>query len=244
MTPSDVPARRRRGPALIALARFQLAGYLRSLRFMQPLIPVLLIVVLVLKEWSNDPRHVDAATGSLGDAAVLTFLIGAWAARSLLDTQPDEQRALSITAAGHPVLSAAAGLLAAYTVALCLGLLLLAAPLLQCLSVGVPPTPMLAGVGLTALVAFSGTALGALTQRAIIPSPGYALPALLCGVTAALLLSLGPLAPLSVPMTGWLRAAHDGPSAFVQAFPGLALHLILWNTALTAVLFFLTRRPR
>ncbi|WP_146087586.1 hypothetical protein [Thermomonospora echinospora] len=229
---------------VMALARFQVCGYVRSLRVLQPLILVLLILTLGLAQWPGGPRRVELATGALGDIAALVFPICAWSARSLLDTQPDEQRALSATAAGHPVASAVAGLLAAYAVNLCLGGLLLAIPLVQCVSVGTGLAPTAAGAGLTFLVALAGTLLGAYAQRSIISSPGHSLLALLGGVTAALLLSLGPLSPLSVPMVKWLRAAHDGPVAFIAAFPGLALHLALWSTVLAAGHLLLARRPR
>jgi hypothetical protein len=230
--------------AVMALARFQISGYVRSLRVLQPLILILLLLALVLLQKPSGPREIDLAVGALGDAAAFAFPVCAWAARSLLDTQPDEQRALSATAAGHPVVPAVAGLLAACTTNLCLGALLLAAPVLQCLSAGAGVAPVAAGAALTALVILAGTLLGAYTQRALIPSPAYSLLALLTGVTAALLLSLGPLSPLSVPMTAWIRAAHEGPAAFTAAFPALALHLALWSAALTIGHLVLARRPR
>jgi hypothetical protein len=234
----------RRASAVTALARFQVCGYVRSLRVLQPLVVILLIITLGLLQWPSGPRRAELAVGALGDVAVFVFPICAWTARSLLDTQPDEQRALSATAIGRPVVSAVAGLLAAYAVNLCLGALLLAAPVAQCASTGTGPAPIAAGAALTALVVLAGTLLGAFTQRSIIPSPGHSLLALLGGVTAALLLSLGPLSPLSVPMVEWLRAAHAGPTAFTTAFPGLALHLALWSAALAAGHLLLARRPR
>lgn len=66
--------------------------------------------------------------------------------------------------------------------------------------------------------------------------------ALLGGCVGILLLSMGPLAWLSVPMIAWLRAGHDGPAAFDHAFPGLAAHLLSWIAAVTAAYLVVRRR--
>ncbi|GAA3950771.1 hypothetical protein GCM10023085_36810 [Actinomadura viridis] len=214
---------------MIALARFQLAGYVRSLRVLQPLLVVLLILSLVLLQGPGGNARL--AAGTLGDAAAFMFPVWAWTARALLDTQPDEQRSLTALAV-RP--RAVAGLLAAYTANIGLGALVLAVPVVQALSAGSGAGVVLAGLGLTLLAALAATVLGAWTSRAIIPHGGVSLLALVGGVAAALLLSLGPLSWLAVPMVGWLRAAHDGPSALIGAFPGIALHLVLWSAAVGA----------
>ncbi|GAA2574558.1 hypothetical protein SMC26_36325 [Actinomadura fulvescens] len=225
---------------MIALARFQVSGYVRSLRVLQPVIVILLILALVLFQ---PPANAELAAGAFGDVAAFMFPVWAWAARALLDTQPDEQRALSATAARHPLTPACAGLLAAYAVNLALGAAILAVPTVQGLSAGLDGTALAAGLGLNLLVAAAGTFLGAWTSRAVIPDAGVSLLALLGGATAALLLSIGPLSWLSVPMVAWIRAAHDGPGEFVAAFPGLALHLGLW-TAVVGVVYVVVRRGR
>jgi hypothetical protein len=225
---------------VIALARFQVSGYLRSLRILQPLIVIFLILALVLFQ---PPANAKLAAGAFGDAAAFMFPVWAWAARALLDTQPDEQRALSATAASHPLTPAFAGLLAAYAVNVGLGVATLALPTIHGLSAGLDGAALAAGLGLNLLVAAAATFLGAWTSRAIIPDPGVSLLGLLGGAAAALLLSIGPLAWLSVPMVAWIRAAHDGPSELAGAFPGLALHIALW-TAVAGVAYVLIRRTR
>ncbi|WP_067461576.1 hypothetical protein [Actinomadura macra] len=216
---------------MIALARFQISGYLRSLRVLHPLIVIALVVALILLQGPSGPEAGDLAVGTLGDVAAFMFPIWAWTARALLDTQPDEQRALTATAARRPSTPTWAGLLAAYAVNLCLGLLALAVPLFQAILAESPGKAILTGLALSALVAASGTLLGAWTSRAVLTDPGVSLLALLGGAAALILLGLGRLSWLSIPMIEWLRTAHDGSEAFVSGFPALALHLLLWTAA-------------
>jgi len=252
---------------MIALARFQVAGYVRSLRALPPFVVVVLLLLLVVLQGSAG--NATLAVGALGDVAAFLFPVWAWTARSVLDTQPDEQRALSALAVRARAVSpestartatpararapltrlitphsrTLAGLLAAYAVNLGLAALALAVPLLQALLVGAGPGSTLAGSGLCLLVALAATVLGAWTSRAIIPHPGFSLLALLGGTVAALLLSLSPLSTIAVPMVDWLRAAHDGPAAFTDAFPALTLHLALW-TLVVGTAYLLTSRTR
>jgi hypothetical protein len=216
---------------VIALARFQISGYVRSLRVLQPLIVAFLFIVLILLQ---KPASAKLATGTLGDVAAFMFPLWAWASRALLDTQPDEQRALSATAAGHRTTPAFAGLLAAYAVNLAFAALVLAVPVLYAFTANAGSDAVLAGLTLNALVAAAATMLGAWTSRAIIPDPGVSLLALLGGSAAVLLLSLGPLVWLTIPMVDWLRAGHDGPHALVTQLPSLAGHIAIWTALVTA----------
>lgn len=226
---------------MIALARFQVEGYVRSLRVLHPVIVVALVMVLVLFQGPGGPERVKLSVGTFGDVAAFMFPIWAWTARALLDTQPDEQRALSATAARHRWTPTWAGLIAAYAVNLCLGAIVLAVPLVQGLQAGAPGRAILAGCALSVPVALAGTLLGAWTSRAFIPDQGVSLLALLGGVTVVLLLGLGRLSFLSVPMIEWLRVAHDGPDRFVADFPGLVLHLALWSAVVGAAYVFVAR---
>ncbi|OLT38229.1 hypothetical protein BJF79_27745 [Actinomadura sp. CNU-125] len=213
---------------MIAIVRFQAAAYVRSLRILPPLIVIALVVVLVLLQGPSGPKASDLAVGTFGDVAAFMFPVWAWAARGLLDTQPDEQRALTTSAARHRSAPVWAGLSAAYLVNLGLGLVALAVPLVHAVSLGSPGSAVAAGCALNALAAVAGTLLGAWTSRAVLPSSGTSLLVLIGGAAALVLFGLGPLSPLSVPMIDWLRAAHDGPDTFAADFPGIALHLALW----------------
>ncbi|MEU6035618.1 hypothetical protein ABZ801_09410 [Actinomadura sp. NPDC047616] len=228
---------------MIALVHFQVSGYVRSLRVLHPLIVVLLFMALVLLQGPSGDDARTLAAGTFGDVAAFAFPVWAWTARALLDTQPDEQRALSATAARYRPAFVLAGPLAAYAVNLCLAGLVLVAPVAQALAAGVGGTAVVTGVALNALVAAAATVLGVWTSRAIIPDPGLSVLMLLGGVTAALLLSLSPLSWAAVPMVEWLRAAQDGPEALVSAFPGLALHLVLWSAVL-GIAYAATARNR
>ncbi|WP_433326682.1 hypothetical protein [Spirillospora sp. CA-294931] len=230
---------------MIALARFQISGYLRSLRALPPLIVVILIVTLVLFQGggASGSDQAKLAVGTLGDVPAFMFPVWAWAARGLLDSQPDEQRALSATALGARTSSALAGLLAAYAINLGLGAIALGVPVIHAASSSVSASAILACVALNLLVAGAATLLGAWTSRAIVPAPGTSLLALLGGATAILVLSLGPGVWLSVPMIDWIKAAHDGPSAFTDAFPALAGHVLLWTTVVGTA-YLLVRRTR
>ncbi|TYB43351.1 hypothetical protein [Actinomadura chibensis] len=214
---------------MTALVRFQVAGYVRSLRVLYPLIVVALVVVLVLVQGPAGRKASDLAIGTFGDVAAFMFPIWAWAARALLDTQPDEQRALTALAARRPSTPTLAGLLSAYCVNLSLGVVALVIPLFQAVQVGSPGSAILAGCALNLLVAVPGTLIGAWTSRALIPDPGVSLLALLGTLTATTLLGIGRLSWLSVPLIGWLRAAHDGANEFTSHFPEIALHLAVWS---------------
>ncbi|NKZ04780.1 hypothetical protein [Actinomadura latina] len=228
---------------MIAVVRFQMAGYVRSLRVLQPFIVVALFVALILSQGPSGPDASDLAVRTFADVAAFMFPVWAWAARALLDTQPDEQRALTATAVRRPSTPTWAGLLAAYTMNLCLGVVALAVPLLQAVQADSPGAAILTGCALNLLVAVPGTLLGAWTSRAVFSDPGISLLALLGGALALLLLGIGPLAWLSVPMIEWLRAAHDGPDAFTSHFPTIALHLLLWSLVVGA-LYITTSRHR
>ncbi|MER7544444.1 hypothetical protein [Actinomadura sp.] len=228
---------------MIAVVRFQMAGYVRSLRVLPPFIVVVLFVALILIQGPGGPDASDLAVRTFADVAAFMFPVWAWAARALLDTQPDEQRALTATAVRGPFTPVWAGLLAAYAMNLCLGVVVLAVPLLQAVQAGSPGSAILTGCALNLLVAVPGTLLGAWTSRAVIPDPGVSLLVLLGGALALLLLGIGPLARLSVPMIEWLRAAHDGPGAFTSDFPAIALHLVLWSLIVGA-LYVATSRHR
>ncbi|TDC74884.1 hypothetical protein [Actinomadura sp. 7K507] len=226
---------------MIALVRFQVAGYVRSLRILHPLIVVVLIVALVLIQGPGGPDAAGLAVGTFGDVAAFMVPIGAWAARALLDTQPDEQRLLTATAARRPSMPTWAGLLAAYSVNLFLGVVALTVPLIQAIQAGSPGGAILAGCALYLLAAVPATLVGAWTSRALIPAPGLSVLALLSAVTALVLLGIGRFAWLSVPVIEWLRAAHGGPGEFTSSFPSIALHLALWSAVVGAAYVATTR---
>ncbi|POM24502.1 hypothetical protein BTM25_31310 [Actinomadura rubteroloni] len=213
---------------MIALVRFVLHGYVRSSRVLYALVPALLLVLVVLTQGPSGPDGLRLATGGLGDVPAFLFPLWAWTARTLIDTQPDGQRDLAALAVRRRHV---ADLAAALLANLVLGVLVLVVPMAQARNAGVPVPVMLTGLGLAALACAAATALGAWTARVMIPSPAAGLVSLLGLLTAAVLLGLGPLRRLAVPLLAWEKAAHDGTEAFTHAFPGIALHLVLWTAA-------------
>ncbi|MFI7638209.1 hypothetical protein [Nonomuraea sp. NPDC049400] len=207
---------------MIALAAFRLAAYVRSHRVYQALL--LALAMLAIVYGSRAPRGAEAAV--LTDGAVLIIPILAWAARSLLDTEPDRQRELSAVQAGGWGREVAAGLAAAFAACTALAALSLGWALL--LGVSQSPTgPVLAAVlVLHVLATLTGTALGALTSRSVVRSPAVSIMALLLGFMAMLLLSASSLHWLTVPLIAWMKAANAGH--LLDQLPELAAVSLFW----------------
>ncbi|MFF4410914.1 hypothetical protein ACFYY8_00210 [Streptosporangium sp. NPDC001559] len=207
---------------MIPLVRFKLAAYTRSHRLLQPVIA--LFAMLAIFYSSPGP-----ALPSYSDSAALLIVVFAWAARSLLDTEPPTQRLISMTAAGNPGREVASGLVAAFAVNLGLAAIAIVAPLI--IRFGVLPAPgdLARGVGLHLLGVCVGIALGALASAPILPSPATSLVALFGGYTAMLLLSLTPIGSFLVPIMPWMRATNSG--RLDEVLLPIAAATLLWSAA-------------
>ncbi|GLW04907.1 hypothetical protein Misp01_00370 [Microtetraspora sp. NBRC 13810] len=223
--------------ATMALVRFKLAAYARSHRLLQPLFAL----VCMLAIFYGAPTSPGGEPSAYADAAGLLVIVFAWAARSLLDTEPPTQRLISMTSAGGPGREVAAGLAAALMVDAALAAIAVAVPLAH----GFVETPSAAviaqGAALHGLAVLVGIGLGALSSAQIIPSPAASMFALLGGFVGLLLLSITPAGPLLVPIVGWMRAAGDG--ALGAMLPALALPTVLWS-CLAVLLYVRLRRTR
>src|SRR3954470_2225809 len=140
---------------MIALTRFRFMAYLRSHRAFQPLLG--LLAVLAILYASRVPKG--AELGALADSAGILLPVLAWAARGLLDNEPDEQRAIAISARGHRELIA--GLAGAAVFNTGLAAIALVWPLVVGFEVRPGPSVILAGALLHLLAVLAGTALGA-----------------------------------------------------------------------------------
>ncbi|TDC03883.1 hypothetical protein E1267_24690 [Nonomuraea longispora] len=207
---------------MIPLAGFRMAAYVRSHRVYQALL--LALALLAILYGSRAPKGEEASV--LTDGAVLIVPVLAWAARSLLDTEPDRQREMSAIQAGGRGREVAAGLVAAFTACAGLAAIALGWALLLGVSATPPPGVLLAVIALYVLTALAGTVLGALTSRAIVRSPAASIMAMLLGFLATLLVSTSPLYWLTVPLIPWMRAASAGD--LLGRFPGLAALSLLW----------------
>lgn len=223
---------------MIALAAFRVAAYVRSHRVHQALLAILAVLAIVYA--TRAPAGHEAAV--LADSAVLIMPLLAWAARSLLDTEPDRQREMSAVLAGGPGREVAAGLLAALAACTAFACLAVAWGVLLGMS-ALPPGPVLAaGIALHALSVVAGLALGALTSRAVLPSPAVSIIALVSGFVAMLLVSTSPLYWLTVPVTVWMREA--GADRLAGSLPELAAVSLAWSLLGLAVYAWLRRtRP-
>ncbi|MEV0199938.1 hypothetical protein [Nonomuraea sp. NPDC050691] len=207
---------------MIALAVFRVAAYVRSHRAYQALLPILFVIAIVYA--SRAPRGSEAA--ALTDSAVLIIPFLAWAARGLLDTEPDEQRAISATGVGGGGREVTAGLLAALVTCAAFAALTLGCGLALGLSATPSREVVIAAVVLHALAVLAGVALGALTSRPIVPSPAYSIMALVAGFLAMLLLGVTPAYWLTVPVTAWMKAA--GAGRLVAELPELTVISLVW----------------
>ena len=230
---------------MIAVIRFQLSGYLRSVRALHPILAMALLLAVVFSSpLGGTPAEIrQGALNAIADLATLTFPICAWAARSLLDTEPDAQRHVSSVTAGRRR-SLVGGATAAYGFGVALALPAPLYPLAEAWGSGLRPGTVLLSVALLPLSTLAATALGALTSRSIIPSTGTSILVLLGAYAANLILGLGPLNAITVPMIDWMHAAGEGPSNYAHEFPTLAARTIAWTTATTALYAWLRRtRP-
>ncbi|WP_405084126.1 hypothetical protein [Microbispora sp. NBC_01389] len=220
---------------VIALTRFRIAGYVASHRALQPLI-ALLALLAVLYAGAVPAGQEIAATA---DSAAMLVPVLAWAARGLLDTEPDEQRAVALSALGarEPV----SGLLAAFASLLALAAIAEAALLVRL--AGSPSlSVLLTGVWLHLLSVAAGLALGALTSRPILRSPAVSTIALMLGYLWMLLVSLTGARWLTVPVLGWMRDAHHG--VLPANPPLLTAQSLLWPAIGLAAYTWLRRtRP-
>jgi hypothetical protein len=214
---------------VIALTRFMLTGYVRSLRALHPAIATFLLIAIVFTSPVGGKQGVLSV---FADLAALMFPIWAWAARGLLDTEPDTQRHLTAVAGGR--LAMPAGLLACCVANACLAVVALALPIGLGVTNQVTVEVMLLGSMLNLLSALAATFVGALSSRAILPSPGASILVLLIGCLLILVLSIGPLRYVSVPIIEWMHAASNGPGAFENAFPLLALRILGWSCVVAA----------
>ncbi|MFI6480184.1 hypothetical protein ACIBH1_19770 [Nonomuraea sp. NPDC050663] len=223
---------------MIALTRFRLTAYVRSHRIYQALLPIL--IMLAILHSNVAPAGKEAAV--LADSAALMIPFLAWATRSLLDTEPDGQRVISATSVGGPAREVAAGLLAALGANVLFAAVALAAALVIGIATPITGPVLAAGVALHLIAALTGTALGALTSRPILPSPAVSIMVLILGYIVMLLVGRSSVYWLTVPVTGWMKAAND--NRLVEQLPLIAGVSVLWvAVAFTGYAWLRRTRP-
>ncbi|MBE3015406.1 hypothetical protein IL992_40530 [Microbispora sp. NEAU-D428] len=220
---------------MLALARFRLTGYVASHRALQPLIALLALLAVLYA----GPVPAGQEIGATADSAAMLVPVLAWAARGLLDTEPDEQRSVALSAVGPREL--VSGLLAAFASLLALAAIAEAALLFR-LAASPTPTVLLTGVWLHLLSATAGLALGALTSRPILPSPAVSTIALILGYLSMLVISMAGARWLTVPVMAWMRDAHH--NVLLSGLPLITVQSLLWPAIGLAAYAWLRRtRP-
>lgn len=207
---------------MIALTVFRVAAYVRSHRIFQALL--LMLALIAILYGSRAPKG--AETEVLTDAAVLVIPILAWSSRSLLDTEPDQQRAMSAISVGGRLRELSAGLLAAFGTSLVLIALALGWGLVLGVSAVPGPEEFAAVLTLYGLATLTGVTLGALTSRAILRSPAISIMSLLLGFLVMLMLSASPLYWLTVPVITWMKSANS--AELTARLPELGAISLAW----------------
>lgn len=216
---------------IAALTAFRLRGAATARTLLAPVVALAALQAIALAG-DGAPSAVSMTT-----AVALAFPLLGWAARQVLDAEPDEQGRLSLLAVGGQGRATLAGLAAALAVALPLALLCVLWGELHVDAHGRPVAALVAGLAVGAAVAVAAVALGALASRRTCGDE--ALPVLLLvGVpvlTAVLGLSHAPVLPhLVPPLTAVVRAAYDG--RLTAAAPSLVVQVLAWSALVVAAL--------
>ncbi|GHI02386.1 ABC transporter [Streptomyces cellostaticus] len=191
---------------MTALLRYQADLLLRSQRWLPPVI--LYAAFLAIGVQSGQP-----VLDSLGYAAAGLLPVAAWLVRICVTNEPDAARAC-VAAARGPARAHLACLLTALLASALLGVVttlvvtLVSDPVSNGHRVHVPPLRAGAAGLLAALVcALLGSAVGALTNRPLLRSPGRAVPAMLL---AALLSAVLAGSPAQAAVGGLVTGSQSG----------------------------------
>lgn len=212
-----------------ALVRYQLALFLRSQRWLPPL---LLYAVLVAAGLQMGQPLLD----SLGFTAAALLPVAAWLVRVCVTGEPEAARHCSAAAAG-PGRTHLASVLAALASSALLGLAGTAVVVLisdQATTDGLTPVPVLpaAGAGLLAASACAlfGTAVGALCNRPLLRGTGWAVCATMLAAPLVLVTSGSPA---NAAVRGLVAASHDGsvPVPWAPAVASLAVAALATGVA-------------
>lgn len=209
---------------MTALVLMRLAGFIRTGRFIAPLIAALVLLGIL---YGGGQAGVAEAYGV---SALMMFPVLAWQTKLLLDTEPDVQRRLALVALRSRTREAIGGLVAAVLVAVPVVLIALALPwivdALKPVDVG---NGLLLGLWAHAIVVPSALALGALSSRVVAGTPGRAAAILAGGIVLALVLGLhsSPLPWLAPPLISSAHALAQGAGS--AAVVGLTAWAVVWS---------------
>jgi hypothetical protein len=212
----------------------RLTAFLRGGRALPGLLGTLVVVGIIYGGGKSE------AAEAYGFSAVALFPVIAWQAKLLLDTEPDVQRRLAITAVGLRR-EVAAGLLAAAAVGFATVVFAMVLPWLFGSMTG--PAGIAPGLWAPAASLVAAVGLGALSSRAVTRSPLYGIAVLVTGAVLAIVLGLnGSVAPwLAPPLMAAARHLADQPGSAPIAT--LTAQTLIW-TAVVVTIYARFRRTR
>jgi hypothetical protein len=214
---------------MTALVLMRLAGFIRTGRFIPPLIAALVLLGIL---YGGGQAGIAEAYGV---SALMMFPILAWQTKLLLDTEPDVQRRLALVALRSRSREAIGGMSAAALVAVPVVLIALALPwIVDALTPVDVGNGLLLGLWAHAIVVPPALALGALSSRVVAGTPGRAAAILAGGIVLALVLGLhsSPVPWLAPPLISSAHALAQGAGSV--AVVGLTAWALVWSTAVLA----------
>ena len=221
---------------IAGLARFRLRAAVSAGALVAPLV-ALVAVQLIGLSGGNGPAALQMVT-----AACLAFPVLAWAARKVLDAEPDDQALLSALAVGGAVRATASGLLAAAGLAVPAALACAWASLLRVDEQGVSAADLLAGSGVAVATATAATAVGAFAARAVAGTGAVPVVVLVAGPVLVAVLGLADVPGVGLLVPGLAEAvgaAYDDRLA--EAAPAVIGQVLLWSCAVLALRLALHR---
>ena len=214
---------------MTTLIWMRLIAYVRTGRFILPLLSALILLGVLYGGGRSDPAE------AYGVSALLLFPVLAWQTKLLLDVEPDVQRRLALAALGSRAREMTAGLVAAALVALPLVLLAIVLPwIFGAVTSKGAGSGILLGVWAHVIVIPAAVAVGALSTRPIAGSAGRATAVLASGVVLAFVLGLhgSPVPWLAPPLVMTARTLADGAGA--AAVAGLSAWALAWGAVAVA----------
>lgn len=214
---------------MAALTRMRLLAYIRTGRFILPLLSTLILLGVAYGGGRS------GAAEAYGVSTMLLFPVLAWQTKLLLDVEPDVQRRLALVAIGSRRREVTAGLLAAALAAVPLVLLALVVPwLLGAVTSTAAGTGVLLGIWSHLVVVPAALAVGAWSSRVIAGPAGRATAILASSLVLAFVLGLrgSPVPWLAPPL---ISTAHllSGTVA-AAALAGYTLWALIWGAVVLA----------
>lgn len=223
---------------VVAAARFQLGGFVRSHRVVPPAIAILMALLLLHASRDQPPLSYYA------NAAGVLFPLLAWSTKALLDTEPEIQRELTALAVGGARRHAVSGLLASAAFVAGVSTVSLLVPIVFGNTPRVRNTDVLLGALLHLVVCAAAVTIGTVASGWTMRAPLIALGILFTGCLGSFLLGLQRFAVLPLlapPVVRALRSAYQGDVSFEHALPALIAAGVLWS-GVVASLHIWTRR--